>query len=148
MTLDDILETWKNDSKIHESKLDESSLQGAIMHAKYLELYSISKLKLKRKEYESTVLKKDKWLYYNGRMSKVDMDKHGWPYDPFQGCNKPLKCDMDMFYNTDSDISKLKMVIEYQQVIVDTLKEILDTLRWRHNTIKNIIEFRKFAAGS
>jgi hypothetical protein len=41
----------------------------------------------------------------------------------------------------------LKMVVEYQQNIVETLKEILDTLRWRHTVIKNILDFKRFTAG-
>jgi hypothetical protein len=61
---------------------------------------------------------------------------------------RPLKCDMDMFYNTDPDISKLMSIIEYQKTIVETLQEILDNIRWRHTNIKNIIEHRKFVAGT
>ena len=75
------------------------------------------------------------------------MDAKGWPYDPFNGLTKPLKSDMDIYYDTDSDVVKLKMVVEYQQNIVETLKEILDTLRWRHTVIKNILDFKRFTAG-
>jgi uncharacterized alkaline shock family protein YloU len=60
---------------------------------------------------------------------------------------KPLKSDMDIYYDTDADVVKLKMIVEYQQNIVDTLKDILDNIRWRHTTIKNIIDFRRFTAG-
>jgi len=37
--------------------------------------------------------------------------------------------------------------LEYQAVMVETLKEILDTIRWRHNQIGNIIKWRSFEAG-
>lgn len=147
MTLDDILTMWSTDSKIDEVNLDETSIKGASLHAKYLELYSHAKLRLKKREHELAVLKKDKWLYYNGKMSKEEMDAKGWPYDPFNGLVKPLKSDMDIYYDTDADIVKLKMIIEYQQTIVETLKDILDNIRWRHTTIKNILDFRRFTAG-
>lgn len=147
MTLDDILAMWSVDSKIDEVNLDETSIKGALLHAKYLELYSHAKLRLKKREHELAVLKKDKWLYYNGKMTKEDMDAKGWPYDPFNGLVKPLKSDMDIYYDTDPDIVKLKMIIEYQQTVVETLKDILDNIRWRHNTIKNILDFRRFTAG-
>ena len=93
-------------------------------------------------------MKKDKWLYYNGKMSKEDMDSRGWNYDPFAGMAKPLKSDMEMFYETDPDISKLRLNMDYQQTIVDTLKDILDNIKWRHSTIKNILDFRRFTSGS
>lgn len=148
MNLENILKMWSEDSKIDEVNLDVASVQSATLHAKYLELYSCAKLKLKRKEYEMAVLKKDKWLYYNGKMPKEDMDSRNWPYDPFNGLSKPLKSDMDIYYESDDDICKLKMVIEYNQNIVETLKEILDNIRWRSSTIKNIIAWRQFASGS
>lgn len=147
MTLDDILAMWSTDSKIDEMNLDETSIKGASLHAKYLELYSHSKLRLRKREHEFAILKKDKWMYYNGKMSKPEMDAKGWPYDPFNGLVKPLKSDMDIYYDTDADVVKLKMIVEYQQTIVETLKDILDNLRWRHTTIKNIIDFRRFTAG-
>lgn len=138
---------WSTDSKIDEMNLDETSIKGASLHAKYLELYSHSKLRLRKREHEFAILKKDKWMYYNGKMSKPEMDAKGWPYDPFNGLVKPLKSDMDIYYDTDADVVKLKMIVEYQQTIVETLKDILDNLRWRHTTIKNIIDFRRFTAG-
>jgi len=148
MTLDEILTLWKQDSKIDEVHLDVTSIACASLHSKYLELYSIAKLRGKKKDLEMAILKKDKWLYYNGKMPKEDMDSRGWNYDPFAGMAKPLKSDMDMFYETDPDISKLRLTMDYQQTIVDTLKDILDNIKWRHSTIKNILDFRRFTSGS
>lgn len=148
MTLDDVLKMWESDSKIDEVNLDNASIKSASLHSKYLELYSLAKLRLKKKDQELAVLKKDKWLYYNGKMSKEEMDQRGWAYDPFNGLAKPLKSEMDIYFDTDPDVAKAKMVIEYQQVMVETLKDILDNIRWRHTTIKNIIDWRRFTAGT
>ena len=46
--LEKILEMWKKDSPIDEMRLDESSRDSAKLHAKYLELYSVNKIKLKK----------------------------------------------------------------------------------------------------
>jgi hypothetical protein len=148
MTLDTILTLWKEDSKIDDVNLDVTSIASASLHSKYLELYSIAKLRYKKKDLEMAVLKKDKWLYYNGKMTKEDMDSRGWNYDPFAGMAKPLKSDMEMFYETDPDISKLRLTMDYQQTVVDALKDILDNIKWRHSTIKNILDFRRFTSGS
>ena len=147
MDVEELLKQWANDSKISEHALDETTLRCAMLHSKYLEFYTIAKLRLKKKELDLAILKKDKWLYYNGKMTKDEMDARGWIYDPFHGMSKPLKGDMDMYYNTDTDISECKMACEYIGVYVDTCKEILDTLRWHHQKIRNILEFKKFQAG-
>lgn len=148
ISLDDILGYWKKDSVIDENALDDATVDTSKMHAKYLELFSLSKLQLKKKELELENMKKLKWLYYTGKMTQAEMDQRGWPYDPFNGMTKPLKSEMDMYYNTDSDIVKIKMTIEYQKTIIETLEEIMGNIRWRHTCIKNILEFRKFTTGN
>lgn len=147
MQLDELLQLWEKDSKIDEVNLDESSVKSAALHSKYLELYSLAKLQLKKRELSMANLRKDKWLYYNAKMTKEEMDERGWPYDPFHGMSKPLKSDMDMFYSTDPDIIKLQGQIEYQTTIVEALKDIMDNIKWRHTTIKNIIDWKRFTSG-
>ena len=34
-----------------------------------------------------------------------------------------------------------------QEEIVNCLKEIMDNIKWRHQNIKNMIEWRKFTSG-
>jgi len=147
MSLNEILESWKTDSVIDDSALDEDTVNTSKLHAKYLEIYSLSKLQLRKKEFDLEKIKKDKWLYYTGKMTKSDMDARGWDYDPFQGMSKPLKSEMSMYYETDDDLVKVKAGIDYQKSIIDTLEEIMNNIRWRHSHIKNIIEFRKFTSG-
>jgi hypothetical protein len=147
MSLNDILESWKKDAVIDENALDDVTVETSKLHAKYLEIFTLSKLQLKKKEMELENVKKDKWLYYTGKMTQGEMDKRGWAYDPFQGMTKPLKSEMEMYYSTDSDIVKIKSGIEYQKAITSSLEEIMNNIRWRHSHIKNIIEFKKFTSG-
>lgn len=146
MTLEQILEDWKADSHIEFNKLDVSSQETPKLHAKYLELYTNAKLKFKDLEFKQQLLLKDKWLYYNGKMSQEDIVKKGWNPDPFDGL-KILKGEMDYYYNSDPEIQQSEARIAYTKEMIDTLKEILDTLKWRHQTIKNMIEWKKFEAG-
>jgi hypothetical protein len=148
MVLDEILKMWEEDSVIDALNLDLTTIKCASLHSKYLELHSVAKLQLKRKTAALAVLKKDKWLYFNGKMPKEEMDKHGWPYDPFNGMAKPMKGDMDMYYDTDKDLMKANAQIDYQKTMVEALEEIMATIRWRHQSIKNVIEWKKFVAGS
>lgn len=147
MDLNDILMMWKKDAVIDDVCLDDETINSSKLHAKYLELFSMAKLMLKKKEMEYVSMKKDKWLYYNGKMTKDDMDKNKWKYDPFDGMSKPMKSDMDMYYSTDEDLVKIKAQLDYQKTIIETLEEIMGNIRWRHTHVKNILEFKKFTSG-
>ena len=144
--LEDILEMWKKDSVIDDMNLDETSRQSAKLHGKYLELLSIHRIRLKKAELDFKVLLKDKWLHYNGKMSKEEMDSRGWNYDPLNGLTV-LKGDMDYYYDSDPIIQKAQTKIKYLEEVVDALKEILENVKWRHQNIKNMIEWRKFTSG-
>jgi|TARA_Y100001938_G_C8045844_1_gene408831 hypothetical protein len=144
--LQQILEMWKKDSVIDEMALDESSRDSAKLHGKYLEILSVNKMKLKKAELEFKVLLRDKWKHYNGKLSQEEMDSKSWDYDPLNGLTV-LKGDMDKFYDADPVIQEHQSKMIYLQEVCDTLKEILDNVKWRHQTIKNMIEWRKFTSG-
>lgn len=146
LDLENILEMWKNDCQISEFNLDDESRKTPSLHAKYLELHSITKLKLKRAELDQKTLLKDKWLYYNGKMAPEEIESKGWEFDPFNGL-KVLKGDMDHYYDADTDIQQSEERITYFKTVLDTLEEIVNNLKWRHSTIKNMIDFRRWESG-
>jgi hypothetical protein len=126
--------------------LDNASIESAKLHSKYLELLSITKLQLKKKEMDFKILLKNKWLWYNAKLSKQEIDDLGWGYDPMNGL-KVLKGDMDYFYDSDPHIQQAQAQIDYFKTLIDTLSEILENIKWRHQSIKNAIEWRKFTSG-
>jgi hypothetical protein len=144
--LEDLLKMWQKDCVINDMALDDATRDGAKLHGKYLELLSVTKLQLKRKEMEQQVMLRDKWLYFSGKMTKEDMDSRGWPYDPFNGL-KIMKSDMSYFFNSDPEMQKADEFIEYLKVMISTLEDIIGTIRWRHQSIKNMLEWRKFTSG-
>ena len=144
--LENIIEMWKKDAVIDEMNLGEASRESAKLHSKYLELYSVNKLKLKKQQLDFKVLLRDKWSHYNGKLSKEEIDDRGWGYDPMNGLTV-LKSDMDKWYDADPLIQEAQLKIEYTKEIVDTLKEIMDNIKWRHQSIKNAIEWHKFTSG-
>ena len=138
---------WKEDSVIDDIELDASSLQVPRLHAKYTEILSNKKLELIRHERMMKEMNKDKWLWYTGKMSKEDIEFRKWEYDPFDGLTV-LKSDYDKFTGADKDVQDLNDKIEYLRITVDYLQDVVSQITWRHQTIKNIIEWRKFMAGS
>ena len=147
--LNDILNEWKIDSEIPYNKYDEVSQQTPTLHAKYLEYLSLTKLRLKKAEFQQKNLLKEKWLYYDGKMPQEDMIAKGWKYDPFDGLNPDsmTKHQKEHYYDTDIDIQQSEEKIVYLKTIIETLTEIVDNLKWRHQTIGNIIRWRQFSAG-
>ena len=146
LNLEEILVDWEKDSKINDKDLSSASLDTALMHAKYLKLLSLAKLQSKKSHLNQKTLLKDKWLYYNNKMSKEEIDEKGWDYDPLNGLTV-LKGDMDRYYDADPLIQEHQAKIQYLEEVCSTLKEILENIKWRHQNIKNMIEWRKFTSG-
>lgn len=144
--LKSIHEMWAKDCVIDPNELDKSSREQPILHAKYLELLSTYKLQLKRAEFSQKSLLKDKWLWYNGKMDHSEIIEKGWNPDPFNGL-KILKGEMDHYYDTDPEIQESELKIQYYKNVIDTLEEIINNIKWRHSTIKNIIDWKKFESG-
>ena len=140
-------EMWQEDSTINNNQLDETSRQTPKLHSKYLQLWSTAKLELRRTEFEQKKLLKEKWLYYNGKMDQETLQQKGWDPDPFDGL-KILKGEMDYYYDSDPEIQKSEEKIQYWKTTIDTLTEIIDNLKWRHQTISNIIRWKQFESGN
>lgn len=145
--LESVLAEWKEDSQISPHQLDETSRITPSLHAKYLEYLSLTKLRLKQAEFKQKDLLKDKWMYYEGKLSQEEIKEKGWSYDPYEGHNITTKSSKEHYYETDKDIQESELKIQYLKTTIDTLTEIVNNLNWRHQTIGNMIRWRAFEAG-
>ena len=145
MNLEDILKEWETDCVIGH-RLDEASHNTPQLHAKYLNYLTQAKLLLKRAETSQASLLKSKFLWYNGKLSQEEIDQYGWAHDPFDGL-KMMKSDLNYWYESDKEIQASEAKITYYKTMVDSITEIMNVLKWRHSTIRNIIDIRKFEAG-
>jgi len=146
MNLDKILEEWHVDCRIDNAHPDESSRITPELHSKYLALLSRTKLQLKQAEFKQKELMKWKWLWYNGKLSQEEINEMGWDPDPFNGL-KILKGEMEHYIEADPELVASEAKIEMLKTSIDTLKEIVTNLNWRHQTIGNMIRWRQFEAG-
>ena len=146
MNLEQIKEQWSKDCEIDDIELDSASLEVPKLHAKYQDLLTSKILLSKQYEFKYNALLKDKWLWYNGKMDSDRIKELGWADDPFDGL-KIMKSDMQFFYNSDSDLREIKAKIEYLKITINFLKDCMQNITWRHQTIKNTIDWRKFMAG-
>ena len=148
MELNELIEEWKADSVIDENKLDQASIKNALLHSKYLEYHLLAKLQRRRAKQELENVKKNMWLYYGGKLTKEQMDKLGLKYNPYEGMAKPIKSEMGYMYNADPTVQKYEMKLEMAETMVTATQEILDNIKWKHQTIRNILAHKQFIAGA
>lgn len=146
MNLEQLKEEWSKDTQIDDIELDKSSLEVPKLHAKYSSLLSDKLVTLKKLQLELSKTTKLKWLWYSGKLSHEEIKTLGWEDDPFDGL-KVMKSDYNYYFNADDDIQNLNGKIEYLNVCIQFLQKCMENITWRHQTIKNTIDWRKFMAG-
>ena len=131
MNLEELRKEWSKDCEIDDIELDKSSLEVPKLHAKYQEFLTDNILVLKNLEFQYNTLLKNKWLWYNGKMSEQQIKELGWEDDPFDGL-KVMKNDMQVWYNADQDLQRMSGKVEYQKIIINFLKECMQNLSLIH----------------
>ena len=127
MNLDEIKEMWSKDCEIDDIELDKSSLEVPKLHAKYSELLTDSIVQLRNLQLKNKLLMKDKWLWFNGKLDEARIKELGWQDDPFDGL-KIMKSDMQVFFDADKDIIKLKDQLDYHQEKIEFIKRCMDNI--------------------
>ena len=138
MHLDKIKEMAEKDLPIDDTELGTESVRIPQLHNKYLVIFHDERLTLRKAQADYRTLRRDKWEYYTGKMSQERLKELGW--EPFQ--SKILRNDLDIYMESDKQLSDFQSKIEYQQEKVDYLEGILKGIAQRHWIIRNSIEWR------
>lgn len=144
MDIKELQDMWDVDCILDNDKLGEQSIATSQLHAKYLRHLVDVKQKLIKIKYDQNILRKNKFRYYRGELSRAELTELNW--DQWQG-TKPLKNEMDEFLSGDSDLNTLKCRIEYFEIMKSLLDEILDRIKSRNWDLKNAIAWKQFLAG-
>lgn len=144
MNIEQLQEMWDKDSEINDNFLGETTTATPKLHAKYIKI--LVNVKLKHTKYQSDYLlmRKNKFRYYRGELSREELQDLGWAQ--WQGI-KPLKNEMDEFLQGDSDLITLKIKIDYLETMIYFLESIMGQLKARDWQVKSAIEWKKFLAG-
>lgn len=145
MKLPDILDMWDKDCEIDDNELSASSVASAKLHAKYLRLLIDAKSKKTKYNNEYLILRKIKFKYYRGELTRQELIAQGW--EPYQ-FNKPLKTEMDEILKSDADLAAIQLKIDYLDTVIYAVESIMNQIKARDWQIKNSLEFKKFLAGS
>ena len=144
MKLEELQNMWSDDCKIDDDHLGEASTSTPNLHAKYIQYLIDSKLRLAKTKSEYNMLRKTKFRYYRGELSRDELQHLGW--EQWQGV-KPLKNEMDEFLTGDNDLNNLDVKVQYLESMVYFLESVMSQIRSRDFQIKNGIEWKKFLVG-
>ena len=141
MDLTTINDMWKKDSVIDQVLLDEASIRIPQLHQKYLTLLTEYTLLLKKKKHDLKKLEHTKNLYFSGRALPEVYEDKPFPY-------KVMKNEVADWVGADEEIQKVELKINYYEVVLKTLEEILKQVHQMSYNIKNAVEWRRFTSGA
>ena len=140
MDLDKINEMWEKDSVIDDTLIDSASIKIPQLHQKYLNLLSEFTLLQKKKTQELKKAQHYKFLYYSGKAPPEEYEDKPFNY-------KVLKNEAWNWVHIDEQIQNIELKIEYYNVVLRVLEEILKQVHQMSYNIRNTIEWRRFVGG-
>jgi len=144
MNIEQLQEMWEADAEIDDNYLGEQSVATPKLHAKYVKMLVQIKLKHTKLQSDYNLLRKNKFRYFRGEMSREELVDNNWTQ--WQGV-KPLKNEMDEFLTGDEDLNSLEVKIKYLETMIYLLESILQQIKARDWQIKTAVEWKKFLAG-
>jgi hypothetical protein len=132
---------WENDSKIDIDNLHTESLNIPSLHAKYFELYNNILLLKKKADQQKKNIRHQKYEYYSGKA-----DPEVYIENPFPKKVRD-KDTLQKYLDADQSLSQISLKVEYYDVMLNYLQDILKMIHNRTYQIKNAIEYQRFASG-
>ena len=139
--LESIQKMWEKDAKIDIDNLHQESLNIPILHAKYFEVYNTLILLNKKAEKQRNKIYIEKYEYYTGKA-----DPEVYIENPFP---KKIR-DKEMlqkYMDSDEELSNSNLKVEYYNVMIEYLQDIIKMIANRSFQIKNSVDYLKFTSG-
>ena len=139
--LPSLQEMWEKDSVIDIDNLHTESLRIPVLHSKYYDMYNTLLLLRKKAEQQRKNTRHERYEYFSGKAEPEVYVKNPFP--------KKIrdKDTMNKYLDADEKLSTVSMKIEYYDVMLGYIEEILKQISNRTYQIKNSIEFMRFTSG-
>jgi uncharacterized protein YozE (UPF0346 family) len=137
-----IQEMWEKDSKIDIDNLHTESINIPVLHAKYYDIYNNLMLLRKKAEQQKKNIRHERYEFYAG---KADPDVY--IENPFPKKIRD-KDTMSKYLDADEKLSGVSLKIEYYDVMLKYIEEILKQITNRTYQIKNSIDYMRFTSGA
>ena len=132
---------WERDSIIDPDNLHTESLNIPVLHARYYDMYNNIILLKKKSEQQKRNIRHQKYEYYTG---KADPDVY--IENPFPKKIRD-KDTLQKYMDADESLSQASLKVEYYDVMLSYLQDILKMIHNRTYQIKNSIDYQRFASG-
>lgn len=133
---------WEEDAVIDQTEPSKELIKIPVYHSKYLKILTAHKIASKKAHYDYLRMKKVKWEYFTGKLSKEELEKNGW--EPFQFA---LKSDISTYMEADSDLIRLLEKKVYHDECVSVIEAIMNELKQRTWQLRDFISWEKFING-
>ena len=141
MNLEKIQEMWEADSKIDMDNLHDESIKIPQLHQKYYTLYTTIKLLRTKCNDALAKTRLERYNYYSGKAPAEVYVEEPFPYKVRD------KESMSMHLNADDKLATIKLKMDYYDVMIAFLEDILKMIHNRGYQVKNSIDFLKFQSG-
>ena len=132
---------WNEDSKIDPDNLHTESLNIPVLHSKYYDIYNTLMLLRKKAEQQRKNIRHERYEYFSGKS-----DPEVYIDNPFPKKIRD-KETMQKYLDADTKLSGVSLKIEYYEVMLRFIEEILKQITNRTYQIKNSIDFMRFQSG-
>jgi len=140
--LEKVIGEWENDAKVDTTDPGKEMIRIPLLHAKYNKYLSLHKLAKARREADLYKLRKQKWMYYSGKMTQQELSELGW--EPFAFL---LKSDMSIFMDGDLEIQKVGAQITLHDEAVSFCTFVMKELNNRTWQMKEFMAWERFERG-
>lgn len=145
MTIEEILDKWKKDSRIDSTALDDESLKISVLHHDYLRILTNERLRLKTakhklREFESTLYQYYKGDYNSDVEKLKEINRQPWQ-------QRILKQEIKEYVDNDKEVVDIRNRISIIEEKVEVLSEIMKSLHNRSYQITNAINFKELIGG-
>jgi len=143
--LEQMIELWKLDSIIDDTKPQNELIRIPILHAKYLEILSEHRIASNKMKFEYSKMKKIRREYYLGNLDKETLDEYNWEqFDLKIG----TKGNIEYYLEADDILIKILQKKVYYDECVSIAETILKELHSRTFQLKEFCTHQRFLAGS
>ena len=143
INIDEIVESWREDSKIDDLNLDKENVRIPSLHSKYVGMMVDENKSLRTLIRDRAILRRLLRSYYLGKADTDDLEKLG--RDQFY--EKILKNELKEYMDTDDLMIRINARISTQEEKIDVLKEIIRSINSRGYQLKNAIDWHRLTMG-
>jgi hypothetical protein len=143
--LENIMKLWEGDSIIDSTEPGKELLKIPQLHNKYLKILVGHRLAIKRLNFDYAKMRRLKEEYYNGSLSKEELDENGW--EPFL-LNIKTKQGMERYLESDEQLIKLLEKKIYHDESISVCESILQELKSRTFQLRDYIQWERFIGGN